>query len=76
MMNLGNYQINAHEDVFHRITLEIRTKLDTITKEQYVRITMSVLQYMGREGFFDKRLPNQLAIYNKFGQLQRVEDMA
>ena len=75
-MSLGKIDAVLHKDVHGRITLEVRTKLDTITKQQYVRIMMWTLQYLGSQGFFDNQLPSQLAIYNKFGQLQRAEDMA
>lgn len=76
LINIGNYQVSFHRDVNGIVTMEVHTKLEAVTKELYIQTMMSVLHYMGSEGFFDGWLPQQLAIYDKFGQLVPVQNMS
>jgi hypothetical protein len=77
LIDLGNnYKVSFRRGRDGVISLEVHTKLDSITKEAYVRIMMAVLHYMGAEGFFDGWLPKELAIYNKFGQLIPVQNLS
>lgn len=73
LINLGDYQIAFHRDVNSIITMEIHTKLMNLNRMQYTQIMMTVLHHMGSEGFFDGWLPQQLAIYDKFGQIVPIE---
>ena len=75
LIDLGKYQIAFHRDANSIITMEVHTKLESINRMQYTQIMMSVLHYMGSEGFFDGWLPQQLAIYDKFGQIVPIEKM-
>jgi len=75
LIDLGNYQVGFHKDVNSVITMEVHTKLVNLNRVQYTQIMMSVLHYMGSEGFFEGWLPQQLAIYDKFGQIVPVEKM-
>lgn len=75
LIDLGKYQITFHKDTNSIITMEVHTKMNSINRVQYTQIMMSVLHYMGSEGFFDGWLPQQLAIYDKFGQIVPIEKM-
>ena len=76
LIDLGNYQISFHRDVNGIITMEVHTKLKSVTREKYVEIMMCVLYYMGNEGFFEGWIPQQLAIYYRFGQLVPVQNLS
>lgn len=73
-MNLRSYQVSLTPNAFGQLMLEIYTKIDEVSKEQYCRIMLEVLNYLGREGFFDNIMPSMLAIYTRNGQIVRIEE--
>ena len=75
LIDLGKYQIAFHRDKNSIITMEVHTKLESINRMQYTQVMKNVLHYMGTEGFFDGWLPQQLEIYDKFGQIVLTEKM-
>lgn len=76
LINLGNYQISFRHDENGIITMEVHTNLESVSKENYAKIMMNVVQYMGDEGFFDGWIPQQLSIYDKFGQIVPVQNLS
>ena len=74
-MDPREYKITVGRNKMGLIELEIRTIVETMTAEEYCTIMKSVIHYLGKEGYFDNELPSSFAIYNKYGQLLRIEDL-
>lgn len=76
LIDLGNYRVSFRRGADGIIAMEVHTKLEQVTKENYVKVMMGVLHYMGQEGFFDGWIPQQLVIYDKFGQIVPVQNLS
>lgn len=74
-MDLGNHKVNLGKNVKGQLELEIYTNNDVETAVQYSNIVVEVVKYLGKEGYFDELLPSVFAIYDKHGQMKRIEDM-
>lgn len=74
-MELGEYRASIIKGDDGDFTLEIYTKYDTVTKKQYCGVMKEAVLYLGREGYFDEKLPTRIEIFDKFGQIVRIKDM-
>ena len=63
----GSYRIVFNRNDDGVIRMDIHTKLESIKEEEYAQIINCTFNGMGNEGFFDHWLPQQLAVFDKFG---------
>ena len=73
-MSLRSYLVSLEVKAYGKLIVEIHTKFSSINKEEYIRIMMEVLNYLGEEGYFDVIRPSSLAIYDKADQIVNIED--